>query len=120
MHWGRMGGCGIRQGVVRIGAALQAGRSDARHADLVLRLGELALLFHSSELYSYYGLRIRRDSPFKKTLVVGYTDDIIGYLVDPLRMKRANMRRPRCRAFSICRRLLRTRRAISPSLLRSC
>ena len=48
-----------------------------------LRLGELGLLFHSSELYSFYGLRIRRDSPLEKTIVVGYTDDLIGYLADP-------------------------------------
>ncbi len=48
-----------------------------------LRLGELGMLFHSSELYSYYGLQIRRDSPFEKTIVVGYTDDLIGYLTDP-------------------------------------
>jgi len=48
-----------------------------------LRLGELALVFHPAELYSYYGLAIRRDSPFADTIVVGYTDGIIGYLPDP-------------------------------------
>ena len=49
----------------------------------VMQLGELGLVFHPSELYSYYGLAIRRDSPLPHTLVVGYTDDIIGYLPDP-------------------------------------
>ena len=49
----------------------------------VIQLGEVGLLFHPAELYSYYGLEIRRDSPFKHTLVVGYTDDFIGYLTDP-------------------------------------
>lgn len=49
----------------------------------VIRLGELALVFHPSELYTCYGLTIRRDSPLADTLVVGYTDDIIGYLPDP-------------------------------------
>ncbi len=44
---------------------------------------ELGLVFHPAELYSYYGLAIRRDSPFRHTLVVGYTDDCIGYLPDP-------------------------------------
>ena len=34
-------------------------------------------------MYSYYGLAIRRDSPLPDTLVVGYTDGIIGYLTDP-------------------------------------
>ncbi|MBI3850150.1 MAG: neutral/alkaline non-lysosomal ceramidase N-terminal domain-containing protein [Verrucomicrobia bacterium] len=48
-----------------------------------LRLGEVALLFHSAELYSFYGLKIRLDSPFPATLAVGYTDDLIGYLPDP-------------------------------------
>ena len=49
-----------------------------------LALGrEVALVFHPAELYSYYGLAIRRDSPFRYTLVVGYTDDCIGYLPDP-------------------------------------
>ena len=46
-------------------------------------LGEIGLVFHPSELYSCYGLTIRRDSPLADTLVVGYTDDIIGYLPDP-------------------------------------
>jgi hypothetical protein len=36
-----------------------------------------------AELYSYYGLAIRRDSPLRDTLVVGYTDRLIGYLPDP-------------------------------------
>jgi neutral ceramidase len=49
----------------------------------VMRLGALGLLFHPAELYSYYGLAIRRDSPFKSTILVGYTDDMIGYLTDP-------------------------------------
>ncbi len=49
----------------------------------VMQLGEVALVFHPSELYSYYGLAIRRDSPLPHTLVVGYTDDMVGYLPDP-------------------------------------
>ena len=48
-----------------------------------VRLGELAILFHPAELCSCYGLAIRRDSPLRNTLVVGYTDGIIGYLADP-------------------------------------
>jgi neutral/alkaline ceramidase-like enzyme len=48
-----------------------------------MRLGGLGLLFHSAELYSFYGLAIRRDSPFPNTLVVGYSDDFIGYVPDP-------------------------------------
>jgi len=46
-------------------------------------LGEIGLVFHPTELYSGYGLTIRRDSPFADTLVVGYTDGVIGYLSDP-------------------------------------
>jgi neutral ceramidase len=48
-----------------------------------LRLGDVALLFHSGELYSYFGLALRRDSPFADTVVVGYADDLIGYVPDP-------------------------------------
>jgi len=46
-------------------------------------LGPIGMLFHPAELYSCYGLTIRRDSPFADTLVVGYADGIIGYLPDP-------------------------------------
>lgn len=48
-----------------------------------MRLGSVGFLFHPSELYSYYGLRIRRDSALADTIVVGYTDDFVGYLTDP-------------------------------------
>jgi hypothetical protein len=48
-----------------------------------VQLGEVALLFHPAELFSFYGLAIRRDSPWRKTLVVGYSDGIVGYLCDP-------------------------------------
>jgi len=41
------------------------------------------MLFHPAELYSYYGLAIRRDSPLHDTLVVGCTDGSIGYLTRP-------------------------------------
>ncbi len=46
-------------------------------------LGPIGMAFHPAELYSFYGLAIRRDSPFADTLVVGYADDMIGYLPDP-------------------------------------
>lgn len=48
-----------------------------------LRLGPLAILFHPAELYSCYGLEIRRDAAAETTLCVGYTDDFVGYLTDP-------------------------------------
>jgi hypothetical protein len=44
-----------------------------------IRLGAVGLVFHPAELYSYYGLAIRRDSPLADTLVVGYADGTIGY-----------------------------------------
>ncbi len=47
-----------------------------------LRLGDVALLFHPGELYSVYGLTLRRDSPFRDTLAIGYVDDLIGYVPD--------------------------------------
>lgn len=48
-----------------------------------IQLGPVGLVFHPAELYTYYGLAIRRASPLPDTLVVGYTDGIIGYLPDP-------------------------------------
>ncbi len=48
-----------------------------------LRLGDVALVFHPAELYTCYGLTIRRDSDFAHTLVVGYSDGFVGYLPDP-------------------------------------
>jgi len=48
-----------------------------------LCIGEVALFFHPGELYSVYGLTLRRDSPFRDTLVIGYVDDLIGYVPDP-------------------------------------
>lgn len=48
-----------------------------------LRLGELGWIFHPAELFSYYGLSLRHRSPSPHTLVVGYTDGIVGYLGDP-------------------------------------
>jgi hypothetical protein len=48
-----------------------------------VQLGEVGFLFHPAELYSFYGLAIRRDSPLRPTLVVGYTDGFIGYICDP-------------------------------------
>ena len=46
------------------------------------RLGEVAVVFHPAELYSYYGLKIRHNDLFRHTVVVGYADDFIGYLTD--------------------------------------
>ena len=48
-----------------------------------MRLGSFGLVFHPAELFSYYGLAIRRDSPFANTVVVGYSDEMIGYVTYP-------------------------------------
>lgn len=58
----------------------------ARHLPITLstiQLGPVGMVFHPGELYSYYGLAIRRDSPLADTLVVGCADGGIGYLPDP-------------------------------------
>ena len=47
-----------------------------------LWLGPVAMLFHPAELYSCYGLAIRRDSGAATTLCVGYADDFVGYVTD--------------------------------------
>ncbi len=48
-----------------------------------LQIGSVGLVFHPAELYSYYGLAIRRSSPLPHTIAVGYADGVIGYLTDP-------------------------------------
>jgi len=48
-----------------------------------IQLGPVGLVFHPAELYTYYGLEIRRASPLADTLVVGYSDGMIRYLPDP-------------------------------------
>jgi neutral ceramidase len=47
-----------------------------------LRLGSVAMLFHPAELYSCYGLAVRRDSGAPTTLCVGCADDFVGYVTD--------------------------------------
>ena len=68
--------------------ATSAAKWDPRQTSLAvpvstLQLGGIGMLFHPAELYSCYGLIIQRDSPTDHTLVVGYSDDLIGYLPDP-------------------------------------
>ena len=61
-------------------------RPDRKELPVVIsamRIGNVGLVFHPSELYSYYGLAIQRSSPLPETIVVGYTDGLIGYLTDP-------------------------------------
>lgn len=49
----------------------------------VIQLGELGLVFHPAELFSYYGLAVRHHSPLPHTVCVGYAESCIGYLTDP-------------------------------------
>lgn len=64
-------------------AKWDAGRTTLSLPISALQLGSVGVLFHPAELYSCYGLAVRRDSPLDHTLVVGYTDDLVGYLPDP-------------------------------------
>ena len=59
-----------------------AARTTHRTPLSALALGDVGILFHPGEIYSVYGLSIRRASPFADTIVVGYTDDLIGYVPD--------------------------------------
>ena len=68
--------------------AADASGWDARRAAYIapisgLRLGPVAILFHPGELFSFYGLQLRHNELFRHTLVIGYTDDFVGYLTDP-------------------------------------
>jgi len=46
----------------------------------ILRLGEIAIVGLSGEVFIEYALNIRKASPFKETLVLGYTNGCIGYV----------------------------------------
>lgn len=48
----------------------------------VVTLGEVAWVHLPVELFASLGQRIRRDSPFPVTRVVGYTDGYFGYVAD--------------------------------------
>lgn len=74
---------GFAQAWADVAARWDPAQTTYRTPMSALRLGDVALLFHSGELYSVYGLTIRRDAPFADTVVVGYTDDLIGYVPDP-------------------------------------
>ncbi len=45
-------------------------------------LGEVAWITLPVEPFASLGLRIKRDSPYRHTRVIGYTDDYLGYLAD--------------------------------------
>jgi len=48
-----------------------------------IRIGDLAMVFHPAELYSYYGLAIERAVASRHVIVVGYAEDYVGYVPDP-------------------------------------
>ena len=54
-----------------------------------IRIGDVALLFHPAELYSYYGLAMQRAAPTRHTFVIGYADGYVGYLPDPKAYERS-------------------------------
>ena len=49
-----------------------------------MRLGNVMLFFHPGELYSFYGLQLRTSAPVPNVMAVGYCDDFVGYLTDPI------------------------------------
>jgi neutral ceramidase len=48
-----------------------------------VQLGNVGLAFQPSELFSFYGIEARHNSPFDHTIITGYTDNFIGYVADP-------------------------------------
>jgi hypothetical protein len=55
-----------------------------RAAELqVLKLGDCVLAVQPAELFTYFGLLIKQRSPHRRTVVVGYANDSIGYIPRP-------------------------------------
>jgi hypothetical protein len=46
----------------------------------VLRIGEIALAGLPGEVFVEYGLKIKKESPFPRTFVIGLANDWIGYV----------------------------------------
>jgi len=47
-----------------------------------VRIGNVVLLGHPSELFTEFGLGIKKASPAEHTFVVGYANDFVGYIPD--------------------------------------
>ena len=47
-----------------------------------IRLGEIAIVGVPGEMFASLGLQIRRQSPFRHTIVVGLANDEVGYIPD--------------------------------------
>ena len=45
-----------------------------------VRIGDIALLAHPTELFAEFGLELKANSPFPHTLIVGYANDFLGYV----------------------------------------
>ncbi|NUQ00626.1 MAG: hypothetical protein HUU35_12310 [Armatimonadetes bacterium] len=63
---------------------LENGAAEVRSTELqAIRLtDQLALAGVGAEVFATFGNRIRDESPFRQTLVVGYANDLVGYIPD--------------------------------------
>ncbi|HEX5415737.1 MAG TPA: neutral/alkaline non-lysosomal ceramidase N-terminal domain-containing protein [Chloroflexota bacterium] len=48
-----------------------------------VRIGPLALIGIPAEVFSIFGFAIKQASPFRRTAVVGYANDLVGYIARP-------------------------------------
>ncbi len=48
-----------------------------------LRLGGDVLVAHPAELFTSFGLQLKQHSPHRRTVVVGYSNDFVGYVPRP-------------------------------------
>ena len=69
---------------------IEEGLSESLESEVQgVKLDETALVFLPGEVFIELGLEIMRRSPFKNTMIVGYSDGYVGYIPTPLDYKMA-------------------------------
>jgi len=72
----------LQSSLFAVDMKLNAPHVTADYSASILRMGELFICKLPGELFSRFGMEIKRASPAKLTLIWGYADDYAGYMAD--------------------------------------